>query len=128
MSQMPTYCKCSDGRWYEGPWRGYNDKGEQIWFLVLDDNDDPELVVKVDNRFGRKATWAAWKDVFPVLDWFEPRKHVMTSGRIFGGGNFHDAVAVFGILTKLPPPPAHEKGWDECPSGQYFFYDLSRKR
>lgn len=129
MSLTATWCKCSDGIWYEEPvWKGYDDDGKLRWFLVLDDYDDPELVICTE---GYSPDWSGFerKAKMPILDWFKPHNTKIPK---FTGGQWRQfgkkmkpAINLFGTLTKTPPPPqSHGKKSETRPDYMGSFYEF----
>lgn len=93
MSVEWTWIKCADGLWYADPvWRGYAASGERAWFLVLDDSDPAELVVRDDCET-------------PALEWFSPRRgNPRVQSRDFGG-KLRRSRCYFGVIVDTPPVP-----------------------
>lgn len=122
MSLVGNYCYCEDGNWYgEAIWKGYDESGKQRWFLVLDDDDDPELVMRIDDLPERSKK--EWKEALPKLDWFVPCGGISFGGRHFGG-KYPASVSIFGQLIKVPPVPQSGKKFTERPNGQGVYYDV----
>ncbi len=125
MSLVSTYCLCEDGYWYQNPlWHGdLLTDGTYPWFICLDDDDPPELVVQEE-----------YKQFWPKIDWFEPTEKAEKYGsRLFDEGPFDKepvpcfpAIRQFGELTKLPPKPQRfDKRFEDRPDCQGVFYDAS---
>jgi len=131
MSLVPTHCYCSDGLWYEDPvWRGYDEDGKLRWFLCLDDDDPPEMVLRVDDSpkdldpKGRAA-------LFPQLDYIRYTSNASSfdgQWRQFGNEMVR-ASSRWCELIKVPPPPTKSDGpgTKERRPGECVFYDLRRK-
>jgi len=98
MSLVATWCRCADGNWYSEPvWAG-PDPANPDWFLCLDDDDPPEVVVKK----GADG---------PTFPWFKYASLKPCGSRIFtmreAGTNFEFTPArhAFGSFKKTPPVP-----------------------
>jgi hypothetical protein len=125
MSLVGNYCKCSDGKWYgEAVWHN----PEYTWFVVLDDDDPPELVIEV----------GAEDSVQGQLPWFKIIQSQGHSHRMFGGktvsdSEFRPARSYFGELIAVPPPPQKFHSVFESDEEiktkvwQGVFYDVARK-
>lgn len=126
MSLVGNYCYCSDGNWYADPiWKGTDEDGKQRWFLILDDDDDPEIIYRIDDK--EKLTKKEQIALLPKLEWFEPCSYNGVAGRYFGGPKFSYAFSVFGQLIAVPPPPqSGKKVGPERPSGQGVYFDPRR--
>jgi hypothetical protein len=95
MSLTSTWIQCNDKKWYENPkWCDLQEDGTYTWFVCLDDDDPPELVVKIDRSE-------------PEIPWFKPTTESSSySGRYFGDERrFHPARSRFGEIPSRPPPP-----------------------
>jgi hypothetical protein len=117
MSLVASFAKCSDGLYYEGPWSGDG------WFLVLDDDEPPELVVKLERwpelDTEKLTVIREWcKEHVPFFYAMEDRG---TAGRLFGSSThgFMQGHAWFGLLKGFPPPPDSngQEEWHGCLMG-----------
>lgn len=106
MSLVATWCKCTDGKWYEEPvWEG---KG---WFICLDDDDPPELVVQENCKCNGTG-------------WFRIVRKDGEAQRLFNG-SWQPARSYFGKFTQVPPPPQrYDSVSDTRPSYMGCFYDF----
>ena len=120
MSMTENYCLCSDGNWYGGAiWT--DGKEEYEWFVCLDDDDPPELVVRDYAEM-------------PSIPWFRPERQLAKAGfrkqagkRHFAG-KYHWANSVFGQLCKVPPVP---QKWNSKHANRHelhgVFFDASKE-
>jgi hypothetical protein len=103
MSLVPTFVKASDGMFYKEPILSGKD-----FFLCFDDDDDPELVIKVTES---GLHWKMWREIAEeiirklgldaTLNTQEPAS---VSERCFGRGwKFSPAVAWFLTINKPIP-------------------------
>lgn len=129
MSLVSTWCICSDGKWYEQPvWKGYDPDGKTRWFLILDDDDPPEMILRVDDypeHMPRKERAA----LYPKLDFIRYTENASGFGgqwRQFGG-KFVRSSNRFCEFTMVPPPPqSHDKVSDNRPGYMGCYYDLRK--
>lgn len=113
MSLVSTYCKCSDGKWYKEPiWFGSD------WFICLDDDEPPELVIEKESSK-------------PDILWFEIKGYPETSARLFPVGtgrkwsNFKNAKSWFGPLIATPSPPQRYNAvYDRKPDKMGVYYEF----
>lgn len=132
MSLVATWCHCSDGKWYRNPvWSGDPDQdGLATWFVCLDDDEPPELVVQIaySTRLGK---------VLDTIPWFEQKTdfdhRAGGVGREFRdrehGWHCRPAMRCFGRLIARPTVPT---SYDRCQEtiskrGEYCFYDLPER-
>lgn len=105
MSLVASYAKAKDGLYYEGPWSGPG------WFICLDDDDPPELVINVElhpELDTKKYTVVrAW--IVENIPYFHITNEGYQSGRLFGGG-FKRARSWFGHFIDYPPVLEYMKG------------------
>jgi len=128
MSLVATWCYCSDGCWYEEPvWKGLDQNGLNIWFLCLDDDDPPEMVIRTDRAaIGTRAELNAMR---PKLPWLRYISQVSPAGHRYFGGSFHKAVSCWTEFIQVPPPPEKYDSKSETrPSYMGCYYDLRKKR
>jgi hypothetical protein len=115
MSLVASYVKANDGLYYEGPWRAE----DQSWFICLDDDDPPELVVFLKDypelrgiKKDMKSLRAWIKEHIPlpfyVTSYRGISERVKTKNFIF-----KEAISMFGFFEGYPPPPKGEKGTHE---------------
>lgn len=135
MSLVATWCYCSDGKWYEDPvwYELAEDSKTRSWFLCLDDDDPPELVIQLtDDEYKHHK-----RPAVPELDYFKITGGWSYSfGRWFGLSHsspvkqaMRHGVGVFGKLTKVPPPPGQfDSVSEERPDYMGCYYDLRRAR
>jgi hypothetical protein len=116
MSLVPVYAKCSDGLWYKRPvWHGeYLEDGTFPWFVCLDDDDPPELVVQRDREkpnipWLKTASLKPYSDALRIFD----RKYA-----------FREANAWWALITESPPPP-NKYDWlsPAKPKGECVLYE-----
>ena len=88
---------CADGRYYSEPcWKSEEKEYGWDWFICLDEDDPPEIVVResVDG---------------PTLSWFKYKglKGGGSRGCLEPGSalNFVKAKSAFGKFQQVPPPP-----------------------
>lgn len=86
---------CTDGRYYSEP-RWTSEKAEDgscDWFVCLDDDDPPEIVIREDAEP-------------PSLPWLSYKTRFRTSNRaILHPKNFTSAKSAWVSIRKPPPPP-----------------------
>ena len=86
---------CTDGRYYSEPrWVGNQaEDGSCDWFLCLDDDDPPEIVIREDVEP-------------PSLSWLSYKTRFRRSRRaILHPRNFTPAKAAWAKIKETPPPP-----------------------
>ncbi len=130
MSLSSTWCYCSDNHWYEEPvWEGRDEDGNKIWFLCLDDDDPPEMVIKINERLPNRNQYCK---LFPELDFIKYTTNLAnTAGRFFGDSDddwtSHLAASRWCEFTKIPPPPdRYDTKSDDgtMPSQVHCFFDF----
>lgn len=120
MSLVATWCLCSNGKWYEDPvWEGDPlPDSSRSWFLCLDDDEPPELVVQIGQPI-------------PEIPWFRPGTKMRQAGRRYFSetGSFNEqyrpARNQFGSLIRRPDPPQeYSSVSDTRPSYMGHYYEL----
>ena len=125
MSLVASYIKCDDGKWYKE--LVYRSK-DGDWFFCFDDDDPPELVVKLSCK---KTISEICQEIglsprttFDVLR--------IKSNRMFNG-KFHEATSMFlrNEIKSYPTPVAgrdeFEAVFDKAPNCQGVFFGIADK-
>lgn len=121
MSLVPTYAQAVDGWFYKEPtWRG------EGWFICLDDDDPPELVMY---KSLKKLPQDILREAGFVFDETSV-EFVGESGRLYKdiseGVDFIDSMSYFFHLKGRTPVPTEHEGkvkkgsWHEC---VYYAFD-----
>lgn len=121
MSVCAVWCKCSNGRWYENPvwFERHKDRGFK-WYVCLDDDDPPELVMR-DDEEQPKLSWAKFPKARPsggCLRMLGPENKN-------GDRTFLKSRSVFGCIISAPPIPDKYSGSEmvERPTECAVYYD-----
>jgi len=120
MSLVASYIKCDDGKWYkELVYRS----ADGDWFLCFDDDDPPELVIKLSCK--KKISEICREIGFPSSVSFQMvRGH---SQRMFDG-KFHEASSLFLVTERSSYPKpvegrdSFEAAYDKMPNCQGAFH------
>lgn len=115
MSLVPTWVEAVDGNFYKDPTlRGTG------WFVCFDDDDPPELVIRVEYA---KKRFSILKDKGIK---YANLAFQGSSGRLFGG-RFKTANSYFFKLRGPIPIPDKHDGVASKPTGQCCFYSFKKK-
>lgn len=137
MSLTYTSALCQDGRWYKNPtWRGILSNGNHF-FICLDDEEPPEIVVEhadVKIKAGEAALLAdeaiAMLEIKAVIDPFTFMKcgrNFTPQGRGIKKDIIRSAFRFFMAIFKRPKPPTHyDTLWpvgEEPSDGVKYFFE-----
>lgn len=136
MSLTYTSALCQDGRWYKNPtWRGILSNGNHF-FICLDDEEPPEIVVEhadIKIKAGEAALLAREAILMLEIQAIVNVNSFMKCGRNFtpqGRGakmDIRQAFRFFMTIFKRPKPPTHSDTlWpvgEEPPDGVKYFFE-----
>ncbi len=107
MSMSATWVQCNDALYYREP--RYGD--DATWFVCFDDDDPPEVVVRMEKGETRDSVMAR---TAAILDDAGFHAEIVGRGRINGKRHFNgrmvDAFSAWIDIRNAPPPPAAGKG------------------
>lgn len=135
MSLTYTSALCNDGIWYKNPtWRG--ELRNNPFFVCLDDNEPPELVVaEPDTKIKVADAEIKAIEIINMLDFkcILNSNSFMKCGRNFsnrGKPDYREGFRFFLTIIKRPKPPTHcDTNWplgEEPPEGVKYFFESGR--
>lgn len=103
MSLMPTYVLADDNKMYKDPVLFGED-----WFLCFDDDEDPEIVISVDNKKSKIEMFDYANNVLTEAGFIFRLKYDSNNprkcSRCFPPSNKHKKAASFAVDIKQPIP------------------------